>query len=61
LSRFEGEYFELYRQALNSGAIQDVPEHDHTLAKCVLVIAAEKFRPVSDTGKAMLANLVHFI
>jgi hypothetical protein len=61
LKRFEEAYFEAYDQALKSGAVEDLPPDDHTLVKCVLVIAAEKFKPISDTGKAMLANLVHFI
>lgn len=57
------QFDEKYAAALSSGAIseEDVIPGDHTLAKCVLQIAAQDFEPISPAGKEMLENLRKFI
>jgi len=61
LQTFRKEYITLYQQALKSGALPKLQEHDHTLAKCILIITASKFKPTTKKGKEMLQNLQHFI
>lgn len=58
---FKRVYDETYQKALNSGAVEDLQKHDHTLARCILQIAAEKFEPLNRNGKEMLRNLRKFV
>jgi hypothetical protein len=57
------EYKSNYIDAILSGAIDQrlLNPHDHTIAKCVLITTANKFRPLSDLGKETLRNLEKFI
>lgn len=54
---------ENYSKALSSGGIseEDVKEHDHILARCILQITATDFEPLSPAGKKMLRNLELFV
>jgi len=63
LQNFKKRYKENYQKALASGAVseEDLPEHDHTLARCVLMITAGQFEPLAPSGKKMLKNLEHFV
>lgn len=56
-------FFKKYGEALQSGAIseEDMALKDYTLARCVLMITARAFEPLSDYGKEMLTNLEKFI
>ncbi|MBA7682675.1 hypothetical protein ES703_91027 [subsurface metagenome] len=60
---FMNRYRENYQKALDSGAVseEDLPEHDHTLARCIFIITAEDFTPLSPSGKEMLKNLEKFV
>ncbi len=60
LTDFETVFNRLMQTARASGAVPEDTE-DNELARCVLQIAAENFRPVSDRNKRLLANLRHFI
>lgn len=53
-------FIDLYQQALKSGALEPQEEHDHTLARCVLVITASKYEPMTKR-KGTLENLQHFL
>lgn len=49
-----------YESALASGALSEhihMSKGDHTVARCVLIITADEFEPLSPTGKEMLRNL----
>jgi len=63
LLNFKKQYKEIYQKALASGAVseENLPEHNHTLARCILMITAEKFEPLTSTGQKMLRNLQHFV
>lgn len=63
LKRFGLRFYENYDKALKSGAIseEDLEEHDHIVARCVLIITAHQFEPISPKGKEMLSNLDKFI
>ena len=64
LRTVEAYFYRKYEEALKSGAIseEDVSlKSDYTLARCVLMITAKAFEPLSDVGKEMLENLSKFI
>jgi len=54
-------FIDLYQKALMSGALEPQKEHDHTLARCILTITANKYEPLTKAGKLMLANLQYFL
>ena len=60
LSAFGEEYRHNLRTALNSGALSG-DEEPGIVAKAVLYLLAFRFRPLSDEGKAIVANLKHFV
>jgi hypothetical protein len=57
---FETQVKKNYESALNSGAIDKLEPHDHTLLKAVIIITAEQ-QTLSNKGKSLLENLRHFI
>ena len=59
LDNFTELFHQKYETALKSGALsdEDYEEHDHTLARCILVITAHKFEPLAKQGRMMLTNL----
>ena len=61
LQNFRKEFVSLYQSALKSGALPKLSEHDHNLARSILIIAAHKFEPISKDGREMLRNLEKFI
>jgi len=63
LDGFEEAFQKKYRQALSSGAIDEEfsEEGDHTIARCVLQIAADNFYPMNPKGRKLLKNLECFI
>ncbi len=60
LTDFETVFNRLMKSARASGVIPD-DTNDNELARCVLQIAAENFRPLADRNKRLLANLRHFV
>jgi len=56
-------FYRKYDEALHSGALsqEDLPKDNHTLARCILIITAKSFEPISDRGKEMLENLSNFV
>ncbi|MCP8305086.1 MAG: hypothetical protein H3Z50_06455 [archaeon] len=45
LSRFKRHFYEKYEKALKCGALDDFEDGDQTIARCVLIITAEDFKP----------------
>jgi len=59
LQNFRKTFVELYQQALKSGALEPQQEHDHTLARCILIISAFKYE--SGKSEKMRKNVEKFI
>lgn len=61
INNFGIEFVRLYKQAVDSGGAGRDHYTPYEIGRCVLIIAAENFGPVSKEGKKLLANLRHFI
>ena len=60
LHNFNGLFFELFGEAKNSSAIAE-GHTDVEIARCVLVLTANRFAPLSRPNRELLKNLEHFI
>ena len=60
LINFTKQFYYNMELVKNSGALSG-EEHPGILAKVVLYLTGEQFRPLSSEGKELLLNLRHFI
>ena len=61
LENFGNEFRKLFAEAIASGGAGTDKYTPFEIGRCVLIIAAENFGPISKEGKKLLANLRHFI
>jgi len=61
LKNFREEWEKKYTEILKSGSMPESAPHDHCAAKFALILAAERFGPVSSEGKKDLKNVRCFV